>query len=256
MRLTEENGERAVPLPVIEEYDDSMNGVDILEEDDDEGDSAVVNDAEEEENNEIQEEQVLPQQQQQQHSITMQDAFLGILDNARYLMGTRTTAAAAREQQDVDNVPIQQPMQRTVIEPYHDLSWDDEDDDKDGGQENHNQPQGDNLQVHEIQDSESETSDLGIDVGVNDFTGGMNEGQLSRLGQFLRLRPFSASDGAVVGSGSDGRRRRRTTTTATTTTIVESNHLVESHREDLPPRIVTMITTNNNDNATTTIIIT
>ena len=132
MRITD--GQNPEALPVIEELDDNEN--DDSEED-----------------------------------ITMQDAFQGILNNARSLINGENNNAIST---NVNNT-----FDETIGDQFNDMSWDDdiEDDLQDG-----------RVEVHVVGDSDSETSDLGIDVSADDFTGGMNNSQLSRLGRMLRLR--------------------------------------------------------------------
>lgn len=132
MRITD--GQNPEALPVIEELDDNEN--DDSEED-----------------------------------VTMQDAFQGILNNARSLINGENNNAMST---NVNNT-----FDETIGDQFNDMSWDDDigDDLQDG-----------RVEVHVVDDSDSETSDLGIDVSADDFTGGMNNSQIGRLGRMLRLR--------------------------------------------------------------------
>jgi hypothetical protein len=197
MRITEDGG-YAVPLPVIEENEND-NGVLV--------DNAVEEEGEDE---------------REEEPVTMQDAFMGILHNARNLILSENIPM-----ENVHDTIATQPSQPNIVVEYNDLSWDDD---------------GQNMSNVD-HDSQSETSDLGIDVCTDDFTGGMNDGQLGRLGRFLGLRP-------CVQSASSSSR-----TAAVVTNVRELNHSTQhenggddedDHDGDLPPRVVTMITSTNN----------
>jgi len=153
VRITD--GQSPEPLPVIEEVIEDENGID------------VDVDAFEEE-------------------VTVQEAFQGILETARTLIGGGTgdgIVDVVSGHEDIsENISrnISRPVEATG-EPYQDMSWDEHDDDE---------LQERRVEVHVVNDSDSETSDLGLDVSTDDFTGGMNDSQLSRLGRMLRLRPL------------------------------------------------------------------
>mmetsp|Transcript_16070 Transcript_16070/g.30357 ORF Transcript_16070/g.30357 Transcript_16070/m.30357 type:complete len:712 (-) Transcript_16070:123-2258(-) len=223
MRITED-GRHGIPLPVIEERDDGdgsiINNDNGMDNDHDGPIIQLIDDDDDEEGEE------------QEQIVTMQDAFLGIVQNARNIImssnapvdNTNNGITTAVTSIDTD----EQQIQRHIMEEYNDLSWDDHD--EDNGHRDHNQG------IVHTHDSESETSDLGIDVSSNDFTGGMNDGQLGRLGWFLRLRLPAATSARITGMD-------------TTSSSIRSHHTAtESHdHDDLPPRVVTMITTVHHD---------
>ena len=150
------DGQAPEPLPVIEEDIEDENGVvdvdSILEEE-----------------------------------ITMQDAFQGIFQNARTLIGGSGGVAVVEESGQVMPDVTEGDISRHIMspleasgEPYQDMSWDESYEDE---------LQQRRIEVHVVDDSDSETSDLGLDVSTDDFTGRMNDTQLNRLGRMLRLRP-------------------------------------------------------------------
>ena len=146
------DGQAPEPLPVIEEDIEDENGVDVY---------SIV-----------------------EEEITMRDAFQGILQNARTLIGGSGGVAVGEESGqvtpgDISRNIMMSPLEATG-EPYQDMSWDESYEDE---------LQERRIEVHVVDDSDSETSDLGLDVSSDDFTGRMNDTQLSRLGRMLRLRP-------------------------------------------------------------------
>ena len=147
MRITD--GEEAIPLPVIQEDDET----------DDESTGVEV---------------------------TIQDAFQGILSNARNLV----VGDISNDVENDDNAENLQP-------DLQDLHW---------GESNDSDLQGPRVEVHIVDDSDSETSDLGIDISPDDFTGGMNDGEISRLGRFLRLTSSPSREESVEVSSPPSRR--------------------------------------------------
>lgn len=146
------DGQNPEALPVIEEVIEDDNGIDI--------------DALEEE-------------------VTVQEAFQGILENARTLIGGGTVGGTVGGLSDVARGQEIISRNRSASveatgEPFQDMSWDESYD---------NEIQERSVEVHIVNDSDSETSDLGLEISPEDFTGGMNNSQLSRLGRMLRLRP-------------------------------------------------------------------
>ena len=108
------------------------------------------------------------EEQDMEEEITMRDAFRGILSNARNLVSGDNAI-------DTDVMNADEP-QRT---DFQDLQWDDSND---------TELVENRIEVHIVDDSDSETSDLGLDVSADAFTGGMNNRDLGRLGRMLGLR--------------------------------------------------------------------
>lgn len=207
------DGGTAVPLPVIEEGDDSdcVGGGGADEEDEEENEPEV----------------------------TMQEALREVLSDARMLWTGRndhvetvllegedaqsSQSPQLQSQSQAQAQPIQsQSQSQSQSLEFHDLSWDTNDPDD---------LHGARVEVHVVhhQDSDSETSDLGLDISTDDLTGGMNESQLSRLGRFLRLRPAPVAHSAANVPPVDS---------TAPTAAPHRNARPSRPPEDLPPRII------------------
>ena len=133
-----------------------------------------------------------------EEEITMQDAFQGIFQNTRTLIGRSGGVAVREESGQVMLDIMEEDISRDIMSPleatresYQDMSWDESYEDE---------LQDRRIEVHVVDDSDSETSDLGLDVSTDDFTGRMNDTQLNRLGRMLRLLP--SRDSAATQSTS------------------------------------------------------
>lgn len=147
-----------------------------------------------------------------EEEVTMQDAVRGIIGNARAIIGVgdntpEINAANTDDSQQTD---------------FNDLHWGDSNDT--------DRMENTRVEVHIVDDSDSETSDLGLDVSTDAFSGGMSDGQLSRLGRMLGLRRPPSEEQSTPPSPPNRSRQIQLPASVTASRAIDISHSLS----DLP----------------------